>query len=292
MFSKGDFLSAVAGRERAEAVTKVLYPSDEAEAGRELRLTQEYFLVACSVADVVRRFRERHGERWELFPEKVAIQLNDTHPALAVAELMRVFVDEADLPWEKAWALTRGTCGYTKHTLLAESLETWPVALMQRLIPRHVEILYDINTRFLEEVGTLHPGDPERLRRVSLVHGDGERRFRMAHLAIVGSHRINGVAQLHTELLKITSSATSPSCGRSGSWRSPTASRRGAGCWPATPVWRPRSPRASATAGSATWHVCGAAGARRRPGVPGRVPRHQAGEQERPGERGPYRVRS
>jgi starch phosphorylase len=202
VFSKGDFLSAVAGRERAEAVTKVLYPSDEAEAGRELRLTQEYFLVACSVADVVRRFRERYGERWELFPQKVAFQLNDTHPALAVAELMRVFVDEANLPWEKAWEFTRGTCGYTQHTVLAESLETWPVALMQRLIPRHVEILYDINTRFLEEVGTLHPGDPDRLRRVSLVHGDGERRFRMAHLALVGSHRTNGVARLHTEILR------------------------------------------------------------------------------------------
>ena len=202
VFSKGDFLSAVAGRERAEAVTKVLYPSDEAEAGRELRLTQEYFLVACSVADVVRRFRERHGERWELFPEKVALHLNDTHPALAVSELMRVFIDEADLPWERAWEFTRATCAYTQHTVLSESLETWPVALMQRLIPRHAEILYDINTRFLEEVGTLHPGDPDLLGRVSLVQGDGERRFRMAHLALVGSHRTNGVARLQTQILK------------------------------------------------------------------------------------------
>jgi starch phosphorylase len=202
VFSKGDFLSAVAGREKAEAVTKVLYPSDEAEAGRELRLTQEYFLVACSVADIVRRFRTRHGEHWDAFPEKVALQLNDTHPALAVAELMRVFIDEAGLPWEKAWELTRATCGYTQHTVLAESLETWPVALMQRLIPRHVEIIFDINTRFLEQVGTLHPGDPDRMERVSLVHVDGERRFRMAHLALVGSHRINGVARLHTRILR------------------------------------------------------------------------------------------
>ncbi len=202
VFSKGDFLAAVEGRERAEAVTKLLYPSDEAEAGRELRLTQEYFLVACSVADVVRRFRERHGTRWELFPEKVALQLNDTHPALAIAELMRFFLDEVGLPWERAWTLTRATCGYTQHTVLAEALETWPVNLANRLIPRHVQIIFDINKRFLEEVGTLYPGSAERLRRVSLVQEDGERRFRMAHLAIVGSHRVNGVARLHTDLLR------------------------------------------------------------------------------------------
>jgi starch phosphorylase len=201
-FSKGDFLSAVEGREKAEAVTKVLYPSDEAEAGRELRLTQEYFLVACSVTDVVRRFRERHGERWEIFPEKVALQLNDTHPALTIAELMRVFVDEVGLPWETAWALTRASCAYTQHTVLPEALESWPVSLMQRVVPRHVQIIYDLNKRFLDEVKATHGDDTERLRRVSLVHEDGERRFRMAHLAIIGSHRVNGVARLHTDLLK------------------------------------------------------------------------------------------
>ena len=201
-FSKGDFLAAVAGRENAEAVTKVLYPSDEAEAGRELRLTQEYFLVACSVADAVRRFRQNNGNAWDRFPEKVAFQLNDTHPALTVAELMRVLVDEEGLPWERAWAITRGACAYTQHTVLAEALETWPVALMQRLIPRHVEIVFDINKRFLDEAEKLAPGDRDRLRRLSLVHEDGDRRFRMAHLAIVGSHRVNGVARLHTELLK------------------------------------------------------------------------------------------
>jgi glycogen phosphorylase len=201
-FSKGDFLSAVAGREKAEAVTKVLYPSDEAEAGRELRLTQEYFLVACSVADIVRRFRERHPDQWDLFPEKVAIQLNDTHPALTISELMRVLVDDEGLPWEQAWTITRKACAYTQHTVLAEALETWPVALMERLIPRHAQIIFDINKRFLDQVGALHPGDRERLRRVSLVHEDGDRRFRMAHLAIVGTHRVNGVARLHTDLLK------------------------------------------------------------------------------------------
>jgi starch phosphorylase len=202
VFSKGDFLAAVEGRERAEAITKVLYPSDEAEAGRELRLTQEYFLVACAVGDVVRRFRARHTNGWDAFPDKVALQLNDTHPALTVAELMRVFLDEAGLGWEKAWELTRASCAYTQHTVLPEALETWPVPLMQRLIPRHVQIIYDINKRFLDEVWTLHGGDPGRLRRVSLVHEDGERRFRMAHLAVLGSHRINGVARLHTDILK------------------------------------------------------------------------------------------
>ncbi len=202
VFSRGHFLRAVAGRDKAEAVTKVLYPSDEAEAGRELRLTQEYFLVACSVADVFRRFVARYGERWESFPDKVAFQLNDTHPALTVAELMRVFVDEHGLDWERAWAITRKSCGYTQHTVLAEALETWPVELVQRLVPRHAEIIFEINKGFLEDVEKLHGGDRDRLRRMSLVHEDGDRRFRMAHLAIVGSHRVNGVARLHTELLK------------------------------------------------------------------------------------------
>lgn len=202
IFSQGDFLRAVAGRERVEAITRVLYPSDEAEAGRELRLTQEYFLVACAVRDVVRRFRSLYGESWELFPDKVAFQLNDTHPALTVAELMRFFVDEVGLGWDRAWRLVRASCAYTNHTLLPEALETWPVWLMQRLIPRHVQILFDINKRFLDKVATAYPGDSERLRRVSLVQEDGERRFRMAHLAMVGSHHTNGVARLHTELLR------------------------------------------------------------------------------------------
>lgn len=202
IFSQGDFLRAVAGRERAEAITRVLYPSDEAEAGRELRLTQEYFLVACAVRDVVRRFRNLYGESWELFPDKVAFQLNDTHPALTVAELMRFFVDEAGLGWDRAWRLTRASCAYTNHTLLPEALETWPVWLMQRLIPRHVQIIYDINKRFLDKVTATYPGDVERVRRVSLVQEDADRRFRMAHLAIVGSHHVNGVAKLHTALLK------------------------------------------------------------------------------------------
>ncbi len=202
LFSKGDFLGAVEGRERAEAVTKVLYPSDEAEAGRELRLTQEYFLVACSVADVIRRFRARNGTDWDTFPHKVAFQLNDTHPALTIAELMRVFVDDFSLPWEKAWALTRASCGYTQHSVLPEALETWPVALVQRVAPRPAQILFEINRQLLDEVDAHQPADTGRATRVSLVHEDGERRFRMAHIALVGSHRVNGVARLHTEILK------------------------------------------------------------------------------------------
>jgi len=201
VFSQGDFLRAVAARERVDAISKVLYPSDAAEAGRQLRLLQEYFLVACSVRDILKRFHRRHDSQWRLFPEKVAIQLNDTHPALAIAELMRFFVDEAGLPWAKAWPLVVASCGYTNHTLLPEALETWPVGQLEQLLPRHAQIIYEINSHFLQEVDRRFGGDEERVRRMSLVHEDGDRRFRMAHLAIVGSHRVNGVARLHTELL-------------------------------------------------------------------------------------------
>ena len=202
IFSQGDYLKAVAERERVEAITRVLYPADDTEAGRRLRLLQEYFLVACSVRDVVNRFRERHGEAWELFSEKVAFQLNDTHPALTVAELMRFLIDEAGLKWVRAWEITRSSCAYTNHTLLPEALETWPVALMESIIPRHVQIIYEINRRFVESVGERFSGDQDRLRRMSVLQDEGQKRFRMANLAIIGSHRTNGVAKLHTELLK------------------------------------------------------------------------------------------
>jgi starch phosphorylase len=201
VFSQGDFLRAVAARERVDAITKVLYPSDAAEAGRQLRLLQEYFLVACSVRDILKRFHRRHDGHWALFPDKVAIQLNDTHPALAIAELMRFFIDEAGLSWAKAWPLVVASCGYTNHTLLPEALETWPVAQVEHLLPRHAQIIYEINSHFLQDVTRRFGGDDERVRRMSLVHEDTDRRFRMAHLAIVGSHRVNGVARLHTELL-------------------------------------------------------------------------------------------
>lgn len=202
IFSKGNYVRAVAERERVEALNRVLYPADDVEAGRQLRLAQEYFLVACAVRDVVNRFRRRHAEAWELFPDKNVFQLNDTHPALAVAELMRFFIDEAEVPWATAWELTRASCNYTNHTLLPEALETWPVALMEALIPRHVQIIYEINRRFLEGAKARGVSDAERLRRLSILQEDGEKRFRMANLAIVGATRVNGVAKLHTEILR------------------------------------------------------------------------------------------
>ena len=202
IFSEGDYVRAVSQRERIEAISRVLYPADHVEAGRRLRLLQEYFLVACSVRDVVNRFRNRHGEAWELFPDKVAFQLNDTHPALTIAELMRFFIDEAGLKWANAWKLTNAACGYTNHTLLPEALETWPVALMDTMIPRHVQIIYEINRRFMESTQKICGSDTNRQRRMSILQEEGEKRFRMANLAIVGSHTVNGVAKLHTELLK------------------------------------------------------------------------------------------
>ncbi len=202
IFSQGNFVKAVEERERVESVTRVLYPADDVEAGRRLRLMQEYFLVACTVRDVMDRFQRRHGEAWELLPDKVAFQLNDTHPALTVAEVMRYLLDEAGLNWTPSWEITRAICSYTNHTLLPEALETWPVSVMEPLIPRHVQIIYEINRRFMDSVKERCAGDPDRLRRMSILQEDGEKRLRMANLAIVGSHRVNGVAKLHTELLR------------------------------------------------------------------------------------------
>ncbi len=202
IFSQGDYLRAVEEREQVEAITKVLYPADDTEAGRRLRLVQEYFLVACSVHDVVNRFKRNHGDDWDLFPEKVAFQLNDTHPALTVAELMRYLVDEAGIRWVRAWELTRAVCSYTNHTLLPEAMETWPVPLMESLIPRHVQIIYEINRRFMESMQERFAQDHGRLQRMSILAEGNPKYFRMANLAIVGSHKINGVAKLHTELLK------------------------------------------------------------------------------------------
>jgi starch phosphorylase len=202
IFSRGNFMQAVEKREGVEAVTRVLYPADDIEAGRRLRLAQEYFLVACSVRDVMSRFQRRHGEAWELLPDKVAFQLNDTHPALTVAELMRFLLDEAGLKWVPSWEITRALCSYTNHTLLPEALETWPVKVMERLIPRHVQIIYEINRRFVDSLRKDGITDSDRLRRMSILAEDGEKRLRMANLAIVGSHRVNGVAKLHTKLLR------------------------------------------------------------------------------------------
>ena len=201
IFNAGDYLKAVEQKMVSETISKVLYPSDSVQAGRELRLLQEYFFVACAVRDIVRSFLRR-GEVLHDFPDKVAIQLNDTHPALAIAELMRLFVDEYDVPWETAWDLTRSTVAYTNHTLMPEALERWPIGLLERVVPRHFQIINEINRRFLSEAAVVWPGDHERARRVSIIEEDHEGQVRMAHLAIVGSHSINGVSKLHSELVK------------------------------------------------------------------------------------------
>jgi starch phosphorylase len=201
LFNAGDYERSVVEKNESEVISKVLYPNDSFQAGKELRLKQQYFFVACSIADVVRRYLKHH-EDFRDFPRKVAIQLNDTHPAIAVAELMRVLVDEKRLLWDEAWAITQATFGYTNHTLLAEAMERWPVSLFERLLPRHLEIIYDINHRFLRQVQIRYPFDTSRMQRMSLIEEAGERKVRMAHLAIVGSHSVNGVAALHTELLQ------------------------------------------------------------------------------------------
>ena len=200
-FNEGDYIKAVQQRIEAETVSKVLYPSDAIASGRELRLIQEYFLVACSVRDIVRRFESQHDDIRQL-PEHVAVQLNDTHPALTVAELMRFLVDEREMTWEGAWQLTEDTLAYTNHTLLPEALETWPEALLWKVIPRHMQIIHEINHRFLDRVRHEYPGDDARLQRMSIIDDAGERLVRMCNLAIVGSHSVNGVSALHSELVK------------------------------------------------------------------------------------------
>ncbi len=203
IFNEGDYFQALEQKIAWEKISKILYPSDTFEAGRELRLIQEYFLVACALRDIVRRYEEKH-HGMEAFPEKVAIQLNDTHPALTVAELMRILVDEQALSWKQAWSITTQTLAYTNHTLLPEALEKWPVSLLETVLPRHLQIIFEINHRFLQEVGEVWPHDTDRLRRMSLIEEGEPKQVRMAHLAVVGSHSINGVAALHTELLQKT----------------------------------------------------------------------------------------
>jgi len=201
VFNRGDYWGAVNQKVTSENITKVLYPNDEQVKGKELRLEQQYFFVACSLQDMLRinRVQKIPPER---FHEKFAIQLNDTHPSIAVAELMRLLVDELALDWDAAWAITRQTFAYTNHTLLPEALERWPLDLFGRMLPRHLEIIYEINARFLDEVRIAFFGDEERLARMSLIDESGARYVRMAHLATAGSHAVNGVAQLHTDLLK------------------------------------------------------------------------------------------
>jgi starch phosphorylase len=202
-FSRGEFVEAQASTIAAESLTRVLYPDDSTARGRGLRFLQEFFLVACSLADLVRRFR-RSNQDWSALPDKVAIQLNDTHPALAVPELMRILLDEAHLGWDEAWYLTRRALAYTNHTLLPEALEKWPLTMFEQLLPRQLDIVTEINRRLLDEVRSRFPGDEGRVRRVSLLEEGEVRQVRMANLAIVGTHSTNGVAAMHTELLRRT----------------------------------------------------------------------------------------
>jgi glycogen phosphorylase len=202
-FSSGDFVAALTETLAADSLTRVLYPDDSTSMGRALRLVQQYFLVACSLADLVRRFRRSNSD-WSALPEKVAIQLNDTHPTLAIPELMRILLDEAHLEWDQARDLTQQTFAYTNHTLLPEALEKWPVEWFETMLPRHLEIIYEINRRFLDSVRGRYPGDEGRVARMSLIEEGPQRNVRMANLAIVGSHSTNGVAAIHSELLRAT----------------------------------------------------------------------------------------
>ncbi|XP_053575961.1 glycogen phosphorylase, muscle form [Bombina bombina] len=210
-FNVGGYIQAVLDRNLAENISRVLYPNDNFFEGKELRLKQEYFVVAATLQDIVRRYKSsKFGSRdavrtsFDAFPEKVAIQLNDTHPSLAIPELMRVFLDLEKLEWEKAWDITVRTCAYTNHTVLPEALERWPVHLLENLLPRHLDIIYEINQRHLQNVSARFPGDVERMRRMSLVEEGSVKRINMAHLCIVGSHAVNGVAQIHSDIIRDT----------------------------------------------------------------------------------------
>jgi starch phosphorylase len=200
-FNDGDYRRAVEEKIDSENISKVLYPNDQTDDGKALRLKQQYFFVACSIGDIVRRFKRRHRS-FDLLPKRAAIQLNDTHPSIGIAELMRLLIDEEGLDWEPAWSIVERTFGYTNHTLLPEALERWPVPLLEALLPRHLQIIYEINQRFLRRVATQWPGDGDRLARMSLITDGAPKQVRMSHLATVGSHSVNGVAQLHTELVK------------------------------------------------------------------------------------------
>ncbi|KAL4656237.1 glycogen phosphorylase, liver form-like [Arapaima gigas] len=207
-FNIGDYIQAVLDRNLAENISRVLYPNDNFFVGKELRLKQEYFVVAATLQDIIRRFKTSKrdssspGISFDVFPDKVAIQLNDTHPALAIPELMRILVDIEKLPWDKAWNITKGTFAYTNHTVLPEALERWPVQLLETLLPRHLQIIYEINQKHLDRIAALFPGDLDRLRRMSLIEEGGGKRINMAHLCIVGSHAVNGVAHIHSSIIK------------------------------------------------------------------------------------------
>jgi glycogen phosphorylase len=200
-FNRGGYEEAVRQKNMAETISKVLYPNDHTEAGKELRLLQQYFFTACSLRDIIRRF-EKDNSDWSKFPDKVAIQLNDTHPAVSIPELQRLLVDEYDLPWDKAWSIVTRTFAYTNHTLLPEALEKWSVSLFRKVLPRHLQIIFEINKNFLDEVEKKWPGDVAKKRALSLIEESHDQMIRMGNLSVVGSHSVNGVAALHTQLVK------------------------------------------------------------------------------------------
>jgi len=201
-FNEGGYVEAVNAKALAETISKVLYPNDTSESGKELRLVQQYFFVSCSVQDIIRRWRKRNSD-WNTFADKVSIQLNDTHPAVTVVELMRILLDEENLGWDRSWEITRQVCSYTNHTLLPEALEKWSVALFEKVLPRHLQIIYEINHRFLrDEVEAMWPGDEAKKRELSLIEEGHNKSIRMAYLSVIGSHKVNGVAALHTQLLR------------------------------------------------------------------------------------------
>jgi starch phosphorylase len=200
-FNSGDYIKAVEEKNNSETISKVLYPNDQTLAGKELRLKQQYLCASATIKDIVRRYRKQHTS-YNDFCDKVAVQLNDTHPAIGIAELMRILVDKEYVPWDDAWKITKGTFAYTNHTVLPEAIETWSEGLMGHVLPRHLQIIQEIDRRFLIQVAEKFPSEPEQQRQMSIITGDGDRRVHMARLAIVGSHTVNGVSQLHTEILK------------------------------------------------------------------------------------------
>lgn len=203
VFNSGGYIDAARENVEAENISKVLYPNDETDAGKELRLIQQYFFCSCSLKDIIRRYKRRHGDDWSHFAKQVVIQLNDTHPAVAIPELMRILVDRAEMAWDDAWAICQQVFAYTNHTLLPEALEKWPLRLFEKVLPRHIEIIYEINRRFLvEQVDVLWPGDDEKKRKLSIIEEGHEPMVRMGHLSVVGSFKVNGVAEIHSKLVK------------------------------------------------------------------------------------------
>ncbi len=202
VFNAGGYLDAQRENVQAETISKVLYPNDETEAGKELRLIQQYFFSACSLKDIIRRYKRAHGDDWSRFSEQVVIQLNDTHPAIAIPELMRILVDRAELDWDTAWAISSKTFAYTNHTLLPEALEKWPVRMFEKILPRHLEIIYEINHRFMKEIDNKWPGNNQIKAKLSIIEESGEKMVRMGNLSVIGSFAVNGVAQIHSDLVK------------------------------------------------------------------------------------------